>query len=370
MKGELVIVYGGKSCEHDISVITALYIYNAINLNDYNKTLVYLYEGEFYIGNKLQRIESYIKFDKSKYSKVVFNNGYLYEGTKRLKKTCKVGCVLLCAHGGEGENGSLQGFFEINNIPYSSANVAASSVAMDKVLTKRMLVAMNYKTLPYSVIKYNEEYSLAQIEKQCGYPFIVKPALLGSSIGISVVKSYENALQAIELGFKYDNKLLIEKCLQDFIEINCAAVKKDDEIFASLPERPIISAGFLSYEDKYIKNTKLQNNREYPAKIDKELTKKIQDLTKQLYKDFELAGVVRIDYLIHGDDIYVNEINTIPGSLSYYLFAKQNINVSKLIKIMIKQAIKDKEENQKLVTSFCSNVLSHYKGSKLVPKIK
>lgn len=370
MKGELVIVYGGKSCEHDISIITALYIYNAISLKDFNKTLVYLRDGSFYTGSRLEQIENYIDFDSCRYKKVTFNNGYIYEGDKKLKKGVKIDCALLCAHGGEGENGALQGYLQINDIPYTSSNVLGSSVTMDKVITKKILQSNNYKVLPYVVIKNGEEFSIEDIADKCGYPLIIKPANLGSSIGITVAKNSEQAIKGIELGLQYDNKLLIEKCLENFIEINCAAVKKDGQVMPSLPEKPLITSDILSYEDKYIKSNKLQTNREYPASIDEKLTARIQKLTARLYKDFELGGVVRIDYLIDGNDIYVNEINTIPGSLSYYLFSKQNINTSQLIDIMIKQAIKDKEENKKLITSFCSNVLSHYKGNKLTPTVK
>lgn len=371
MKRELLIVYGGKSCEHDISIITALYIYHAINIKEYNKKLIYLNQGNFYAGNGLEEIENYLNFDSNKYKKVSFSNGKLFEVSKKLKNICKVDCVLLCTHGGQGENGALQGFFEINNIPYTSSGVFSSSLAMDKVMTKKMLESMNYNVVPYTVIKKEDFFDTDNIEKSVKYPMIIKPALLGSSIGISVANNKEQAIKGVRLGFEYDTKLLVEKCLQNFTEINCAAVKNGNQVIVSLPERPIITSGFLSYEDKYLKNTKLQTDREYPAKIDVELTSKIQNLTRQVYTDFEMKGVVRIDYLVENEqNIYVNEINTIPGSLSHYLFTKLGINTSQLIEIMINQAILETTQNNQLITSFCSNVLSYYKDTNVVSKYK
>ena len=141
----------------------------------------------------------------------------------------------------------------------------------------------------------------------------------------------------------------------------------ENEIVAGLPERPLSDNAFLSYEDKYINYVKYQPKREYPAKISKEKTLEIQRLTKRLYEDFEMSGVVRIDYLIDGEEIYVNEINTIPGSLAHYLFTKQGITSAKLLDNIINQSIKEKAEKDKLISSFCSNVLAHYKGSKNAP---
>ncbi len=365
---KLAIIFGGRSCEHDISIITGMYIFNAINLNDYDKMLVYFYQGKFYVGEKLNDIESYIKFKPSKHKKVIFSNGCMYSATKRFAKICKIDCALLCTHGGEGEDGALQGYLEVNDIPYTSTDVSASSLTMDKTLTKKMLEAMGYNTLPYEIIKKGQDFSLDKIISKLDYPIIIKPAKLGSSIGISVAQSQEQAVNAIEVAFEYDNKLLIEKCLQDYLEINCAAVKKGNNILVSLPERLMSDREFLSYNEKYLINIKLHNNREYPAKVDKEIIDKIQEFTKRLYADFDLMGVVRIDYLLKEDDIYVNEINTIPGSLSHYLFSKLDVSVSELVHIMIKQAKINLEKKKKLINCFNSQVLKHYKENKTLAK--
>lgn len=367
MKKEIAVVFGGKSCEHDISVITALYVYNALNAQKYNKHAVYLRDGQFYSGKKLEELESYIDFKENSFKKVIFNNGCMKYVNKPFKAGIKIDCALLCAHGGEGENGALQGYFEVCGIPYTSCGVLASGLCMDKVMCKYMLKALGYNILPYVALHKGQQQSFEKIAEKCGLPFIIKPARLGSSIGISIANDKKQAEEGFKLAFEYDNKVLVEKCLKNFIEINCAAMRFENEIVAGLPERPLSDNAFLSYEDKYINYVKYQPKREYPAKISKEKTLEIQRLTKRLYEDFEMSGVVRIDYLIDGEEIYVNEINTIPGSLAHYLFTKQGITSAKLLDNIINQSIKEKAEKDKLISSFCSNVLAHYKGSKNAP---
>lgn len=364
---ELIIIFGGKSCEHDISIITAAYAYHAINLKDYRKTAVYLYQGLFYIGKGLESLDSFIKFDKKEFKQVLFSDGFMYSAGKKLKKILKVDCALLCTHGGEGEDGSLQGYLEINKIPYSSSGVAESAVTMDKVLTKKLLESFGCDVVPYTVLEPKEKAE--KIEKQLKYPVIVKPARLGSSIGISKAKNLSELTEAVELGRRYDDVLLVESCLEDFTELNCAAVKDGEEILVSGIERPYADGGFLSYNDKYIGGAKTPQKKEFPAKIDDNLAERVNNLTKRVYKDFRLSGVVRIDFLAQGERLFVNEINSIPGSLAHYLFAKVT-GISGLVKIMAEEAGRRYEKEKSLITSFYSNVLTHYKGSKAFNAIK
>lgn len=363
----LIIIFGGKSCEHDISIITAAYAYHAINLKDYNKTAVYLYQGLFYIGKGLENLDSFIKFDKKKYTQVIFSDGFMFSAGKKLKKILKVDCALLCTHGGEGENGALQGYLEINGIPYTSSGVAESAVTMDKVLTKKLLESFGYDVVPYAVLESKD--AAEKIEKLLSYPVIVKPARLGSSIGISKAKNLSELTEAVELGRKYDDILLVESCLENFIELNCAAVKDGEEILVSGIERPYVDSGFLSYNDKYIGGAKAQQKKEFPAKIADSLAQRVVNLTKRVYKDFRLSGVVRIDFMAQGERLFVNEINSIPGSLAHYLFAK-TMNISALVKTMIDEATRRFEKEKSLITSFYSNVLAHYKGSKAFGAMK
>lgn len=364
---ELVIIFGGKSCEHDISIITAMYAYHAINLKEYRKTLVYLFQGSFFVGKGLENLDSYIKFDKKKYSQAIFSNGGLYKVGKKLKKIMSVDCALLCTHGGEGENGALQGYLELNDIAYTSSGVTASAITMDKALTKRLLQAYGYETVPYVVIDGKD--TVEKVEKELNYPVIVKPARLGSSIGISKATNRHELIKAVELSRKYDDSLLVESCLEDFIELNCAALKKGGEIIASGIERPYGGGGFLSYDDKYINSAKAAQKKEFPAKIEQSLAEKVTELTKCVYKDFNLSGVVRVDFLVENNNVYINEINAIPGSLAHYLFAK-TMNISALSKSMIEEAVCRRQKEKELITSFYSNVLAHYKGSKAFGAVK
>ncbi|HHU43631.1 MAG: ATP-grasp domain-containing protein [Bacillota bacterium] len=369
MKGQIIIVYGGTSCEHDISIITALYAYNAANLQAYEKTLVYLRNGEFFIGDKLKDISSYIDFQKSCFDRVFFYKGGMYRYKKPKKCFLEVDCALICAHGGEGENGALQGYFEIADIAYTSAKVYSSSLLMDKVKTKKALEYKGYSVLPYCVVKKEGDCNYCQIEEKLGYPVIIKPARLGSSIGIAKAKNREELDLAVETGLMYDDKLLVEKCLDDFMEINIAAMKSKGETILSIPERPIIDGDFLTFEDKYVVIDKCSLKKEIPAKIAKRLESKLNLISQKLYEDFELDGVVRIDYLIKDKEIFVNEINTIPGSLAYYLFAPKDINMTKLVNILVEEAIEYHKKQKKLIKNFSSNILSHYNGNK-VPPIK
>lgn len=369
MKKNLVIIYGGKSCEHDISIITALHCYNSININSYNKILVYLWNGKFYIGENLSNMNSYIKFKPEKFVQVTFIKQKMYQVKGKIKYIKDIDCALLCTHGGEGENGALQGYLEINEIPYTSSSIFASSLSMDKIKTKKMLEIYHYKTLPYLVINENN-IDIEKIEKSLQFPLIVKPSKLGSSIGISKVNSDNELIKAIELALFYDKNILIEEYLENNIEINCAAFLKDNEIIVSMLERPISESDFLSYEEKYVQGNKYDIKKEFPANIDEKLAKKIKNTTKNIYKDFQYSGVIRVDFLVKDKNVFVNEINTIPGSLAFYLFSCQGISYSQIIETMIDEAIKEKKKEDMLITSFYSNILSNYKGGKNYYKIK
>lgn len=357
MTKNIALLYGGQSCEHDISIITALSVYNAVRW-DYNVILVYMKNGKFFIGDKLSKMATYTSFNENKLTEVFFQNGCILRKKKYSFQAQIIDCALLCNHGGEGENGSLSGFFEIAKVPYTACGVLASAVCMDKVFTKYLLEKFHFPVLSYKVFKKGMDIEYLQ---DTVFPVIIKPANLGSSVGISLANDMDELKTGIELGLMFDEKLLIEKALTEFEEFNCAVCQGENEILVSEIEKPVFKSGYLNFYDKYIG----ESVRELPAQITDKLRDKIYSLCRQLYTAFELKGVVRIDFLYKNEKLYVNEINTIPGSLSTYLFKAKGIDTLKLIDYMIDNAIKESKEKSKQVKDFSSTVLNNFDQSKL-----
>ena len=190
------------------------------------------------------------------------------------------------------------------------------------------------------------------------YPVIIKPANLGSSIGISIAKTREELEKSILVALNFDNKILVEKALQDFKEINCAALGNKNEVIVSSLEEPISYKDFLTFDEKYILGDKKSVKRIYPAKISNEIKKEIQQTSQEIFEKFELSGVVRIDFMIKDNIVYVNEINTIPGSLAYYLFEKEGLTFSDILDKLILYSQKKHDEKLDISFAFKSNVLN------------
>lgn len=366
MKKEIIVMIGGRSCEHDISVITGLYAFNALKDKKYNKTLVYLRDGRFYIGKELEKIDFYIALKTKILSEVTFINGKMYEIGKKLKEICRVDCALLCFHGGEGEGGAMQGYLEVNSIPYTSPEVFSSCAFMDKEMTKRLLLFdESFKTVPYVTVKMDDIDPVKKVETAInGYPVIVKPARLGSSIGICKADNELQLKNALEVAFHYDAKALVEKCLENFTELNCAAYRKNGDVITGMIERPYTKGGFLSYDEKYMSGVKEPVLKQLPAKISKQLTEIVKNTTKNLYDAFDMKGVVRVDYLYADNTLYVNEVNTIPGSLAFYLFSRLDIPFNELLTDMIEEAINRAVKARRFSLCFQSEILSKYSGKK------
>ena len=356
----IAVCYGGDSTERDISIITAVQVFNNIDRKIYSVIPVYYRGGEFLTSKNYDKIEYYVDFSKKEWQKVRFENGKMHFNT--LKRAIKIDCVLTCTHGGKGENGALQGYFEVANIPYTSAGVLPSSICMDKVRAKEC-----FKSLGLSVVDYiafddlsNVDLIISTTENMLKYPVIVKPNDLGSSIGINVAKDYDSLKEAIIVAKEFTNKILVEKALVGFDEYNCAGLNTDLGFFVSEIEKPVTKNDFLTFENKYMKNAKIcDSTREFPANIDVKLEKKIKKSTEKIMKNLGIYGVCRCDYLYFDGKLYVNEVNTIPGSLAYYLFKKQ-FNFSNLINMMIESAISIDEKKKRILTEHRTNVLTNY----------
>ena len=366
----ILVFYGGKSVEHDISVITAIQTLKNINTEKYNVIPIYqTRENEFVVVKDYLNPKVYC--DKVKnYKKVEFVFGKSEIKIKGLiKKTYKIDCAINCLHGLNGEDGTLSALMNLCNIPISSSGLLGSSVCMDKILMKDIFRANNIPCVEYTYLTNNDyekskKDCLNNIENKMKFPVIVKPSNLGSSIGITKANNMQELEDALDIAFCYDKRVIIEKCLENFKEINISCIGNEDCDLSSL-EQPINWQDFLNFENKY------QNNNETKTKIlnpnlNNNVIDKIKSLSNQMFKIFDLSGVVRIDFMVdEQNNVFVNEINTVPGSLAFYLWKDKNIELFELIDKLIVLAKEKHKQNKLHKYNFSSTVLQDYKGNQL-----
>jgi D-alanine-D-alanine ligase len=343
MVKNILVIFGGNSSEHDISIITGVQALNAMPTKGFNVIPAYIREGVWHTGGALFNIKNFINFNPKNYATAFLHGRDFYvEKGKKFKKTARIDAALLCTHGGEGENGALQGFLEVSGVPHSSASVRESAACMDKFITKLLLKNLGVATVEGCEIAYPASAEeLDKIENKLGYPIMVKPTCQGSSIGAKFAKNRLELEEGIELSGCYGNQILLEKGLTGFTELNCAAAYINNEVLISQIEKPVSTSEFLTYNEKYMSGNKgkgmAASLRECPAKIAKETEDEIVAATKKVYSALNLFGVVRIDYMLKNSKLYLNEINTIPGSLAFYLF--KNLNQTQFLKGLVEAAI-------------------------------
>lgn len=334
----VALFYGGRSYEHEISILTAIQI-GTFFPDNYKIVPIYMRDGVMYLKKNFRSFSSYLNNTKDK--KAIFTEHGLRIG----RRFVSIDCALVATHGGEGEDGTLSALLEYYSIPYTSCDMASSHICMDKSLTKEKL-----KTLGFNVVK---EWNGVD------FPCILKPTVLGSSIGISIADNEESLIKA-KKNAECFGRYIIEPFLNDAIELNCAVVLKNGEVVSSEVEKPLHKGKYLDFDDKYRKG-----EREIPAKISDELREKIRKLSVDVYQKLDLFGVVRIDYLLSRNELFINEINTIPGSLSYYLFSAIGLDFSKLINVLIQEGIKRGTKPQiRYSTEIIREYANGFKGSK------
>lgn len=306
----IAVFYGGRSYEHEISIITTV-IMSTFFPREYTLIPVYMDNGELFIKKDFDRFSSYVKRKGDRKCTLV-NGGIAVKG-----KMYKIACALITAHGGEGENGVLSSLMEYYSIPYTCCDPRASAICMDKLYTKYALRYHGFNVLP---------------EDNSTFPCIIKPRMLGSSIGIKIAHNREELREfSNECGI-FGN-YITEPLLEDPIELNCSAVRLNGEVVVSSIESPKSKGEYLSFEEKYIEEGEKER-----IDLSDEILSEIKNTTLSIYKKLELFGVVRIDYLYKDKTLYVNEINAIPGSLAYYLF--DSMTFVELIRGLIKEGIK------------------------------
>jgi D-alanine-D-alanine ligase len=351
----LGVFFGSRAAEHDVSIISGLQALENADKSKYNAFPVYVSRaGEWFVGEPLRNIATYKNFDPNLkgLTKVMLPPApgmkglYARKGLfGKLRLVQPLACALLAFHGLHGEDGTMQGLFELADIPYTSCGVVASAAGMDKIVMKAVFQSMGLPVLP-SVWCYRDEWNkdreavLARAEA-LGYPLFVKPSQLGSSIGISKVADRASLERAVEIACAFDWRILIEKGLDRPDEINCACVGFGEETRVSLCEQPVNWQEFLTFDQKYLAGGKGKGMeslaRKIPAPIGEELTARVRDYTREIFRTFGCKGVVRVDYMLDraSGELYVCEINTIPGSFAFYLFEPDGLSFRHLVDALV-----------------------------------
>ena len=353
--------FGGDSSEHDISVITALEAIAAMPSAGIKCVPVYMRDGKWYTGAALTDVKSYMPFCGEKHTEVHISGKTLYykkRGGVR-KKYAELDCALILAHGGMGEGGGLQGLLEIYGIPYTSAGVTASAMCMDKYLTKKYLGSCGVPVLdgvriPRGYVKKD----LEDAEKLC-YPLFVKPNSQGSSIGAGMARDRAELEERLALAHEFDEYALVERCVPDASEYNVAIFSASGTVHISEPEKPSRVSEFLTFDDKYMRGRSGMSGaeREFPAKVTEKTREELKRLSGYVYKIAGLDGVVRIDYISDGKKLYLNEINTVPGSMAHYLFPEYNY--TEFLRMLIENALYKGLNAEKV---YYTDVLNRGKG--------
>ena len=377
------VFFGSRSPEHDVSILTGQLIIAGLKKCGYNVIPVYIdKKGKWYSDARLssmkfftqnqtdldKKLESFnIDFNKSS-GKIVKQSGFL-------KGNVVFDIAFPAFHGQNGEDGTFQGLCEILNVPYVGCDVTSSAITMDKVLTKMIYKANNIPTVDFIYFNLNEwrvnKKNVVRQIKSLGWPVIIKPARLGSSIGISKAKNQKELEFAIEVALHYDEKVIVEKMIENLMDVTCCLIGNDNPT-PSLLQESVFSSGFFSYEDKYLKGGGAQTGNAtqsiiIPARLDKKTTKEIQDAAITAYKVLGCSGIARVDFLY--DKItkkwYANEVNTLPGTLYHHLWKKSGIEFEDLLKKLIGFAEEKYQKKKQITYTFNSNILTQASSNKL-----
>ncbi|MBE5780879.1 MAG: D-alanine--D-alanine ligase [Clostridiales bacterium] len=370
----IAVFFGGRTCEHDVSIVTGVQAMENMDRSKYNVLPIYLHrDGLWYTGKNLTDISIYENFDASKAVPCRLSQ-IPGEGILAGDRVIHIDAALLCMHGMHGEDGTLQGMLELCDIPYTSAGVGGSAAGMDKALMKKVFLGCGFPTVPYveflrTAFELDKDSAYNKAESTIGYPCYVKPASLGSSIGITKANDRETLIAAMDLAFSYDRKVIVERGVENPMEINCSVLGGEGIAEASLCEKPMGWEEFLTFEDKYMRGAKggkgsKAPTRQIPADIGEELTGRIQTMAVDIFNAMDCKGVVRIDFLVNKEsgELFVNEINTIPGSLAFYLWEPKGVSYSALLDRLIAIALKGAEEKRKNSYAFESALIESMKG--------
>ncbi len=386
MKTNIGVFFGGRSTEHEISVISANQAMAAIDRDSYDVTPVYISkQGHWYAGEALMDVANYrdipalLKQCEEVYMEPIYGNYTLYRAKKGIfgkAEVAKLDVAIPVLHGSNGEDGTFEGILDSIGIPYAGCGVLASANGMDKITMKMILQACDIPVVDYVWFTDKQWFSqrdsmIERIESKLGYPVIVKPANLGSSVGIGRAADRSALIDRVNEAEKYSSRIIVEHMVENLHEVNCSVLGDCDEYQTSVCEEPIKSGEILSYEDKYMGGSKgakgmQASQKRIPADLPVEVSDRIRFLAGETFRVLSCHGVSRVDVIIDADngEIYVNEINTIPGSLSFYLWEASGIKFPELMDRLVRLALKRKREQQMKTVSYDQNIFSMGGGVK------
>lgn len=359
MPKTIAVVFGGASNENEISIITGVMAANVLENGGDSVIPVYIAQNsDVYAGRSLKDITEFKSEGYKKAPRAIIADGgiYILNTRGRIKKFIKVDALLNCCHGGAGEGGGLSGLCQIAKIPFASAGTFESAALIDKYLTKLVLKSLGVKTAKYAYVTDVKQLDSCPDIPQ--FPLIIKPVTLGSSIGVEKAENKEQLKNAVACGLIYDSAVILEEYLQNRREINCAAYYSKGEVVASECEEAVSGGDILSFEDKYAGGGKSV----LPADLPADMSGAIKEITKKVYKNLNMRGIVRFDFIISGGKIYLSEINTVPGSLSYYLLSSGFKDFYRVLSAVIEQAQADFNavQSKKLIkTGILANISSN-----------
>lgn len=376
MKKKVGVIFGGRSVEHDVSIITAhIPIIQSLKASgQFDVWPIYIAKnGSWYSHPAMGNLEFFKRSDFDKYLakqkkiQLLFDRGLKIVWPAVISKIVNIDIVFPAMHGTFGEDGSLMGLLRMANVPFVGCDLSASAVCMDKALTKQILCSQAIPIVPYvwftkadwEADKFKIEQKIAELK----WPLFVKPVHLGSSIAVSKVRKQSELENAIEVAFHYDDKVLVEESIENLIEATLPIIGYKKLQLAQI-ERPLNKTEFFNFSDKYLSENKKGAgvNNEYseiPANIDKNLAEQIKELGIKVYRILGCFGISRIDFLIDGssEKIYVNEVNTLPGSLYYHNWRKSGVSAVELVTKLIALAEERFISQRNIVYTFQSDIL-------------
>lgn len=380
-KRNIVVLFGGKSPEHEVSVVTAFQALEHFDREKYNVFGVYIDPQGTWMYHKdlqsYQKAKACLREKKSMTQVTLCKKGEhvsLCNVIGMLRRTIvpSVDVVFPMLHGGVGEDGSLQGLLETLEVPFVGCDHTASAVNMDKIIEKNIWTACSVPIVPwawFSRTDWNKkrEAMLQKVDNLFTYNAVVKPASLGSSIAVTKVSTKDACIEAIDQALQFDDRVIVEKAITQLQEINCSVIGDQHATRASVCEEPLTKDAILSFKEKYLTGGKklggmADMGRKIPAPISDAETKRVQELAQEVFNNTRCNGLVRVDFLIDraDDTIYVNEINTLPGSLSFYLWEATGRMFTEVIDELISLAFKRHTETKQLVTHFESDLLEQF----------
>jgi len=392
MKRRIGVIFGGKSPEHEVSVITGLQVIENIDKENFDVLPIYVAkDGRWFSGPELLKIETYRNLglipDKATQEAVIPSDTekslmpVAKSSLNPFKKTESqtLDILLPTFHGGMGESGSFQGMFDIMNIPYVGPSVLGGALSMDKVVMKQLFLQNKLPITKYvwfsrSTFEKDRNTVLNSIEKELSYPLFIKPSNGGSSIGTTKAHNKKELENAIEVANMFDRRFIVEESFENAQEVNISVIgNAGSELMVSVCEEVYASGEVLTYEDKYVGGGKktgsskgmASTKRKIPAELPKDVEEKIQKLAKQAFEVLESNGVARVDFLVNkkSKDVVILEINNPPGSMAFYLWEASGMRFKEMLTKLIDLAVERFEDDTKNTKTFSSNILQNYNAA-------